>query len=51
MVRTRRELFPYLVAIAPFILAALLIVAGSVLGDASTAAHAFPLPQPAPVGP
>jgi len=51
MVRVRRELFPYLLLMAAFILVILVVVAGIAFGGASTAVHTFPLPQPAPVGP
>jgi hypothetical protein len=51
MVRIQREVFPYLVAVAPLILGVLILVAGLVFAGASTSAHTFPLPQPGPVGP
>lgn len=50
MVRARRGLFPYLVAMLALVLLAILVVTGIAFGGASTAST-FPLPQPAPVGP
>jgi hypothetical protein len=51
MGRSRRQLLPYLLAITPPILVAVIVVMAHISGDLSTAAHPFPLPQPAPVGP
>ena len=51
MVRLRREVFPYLVAVAPLIFGLLIVMAGIVFGGSSVSVHTFPLPQPAPVGP
>jgi len=51
MVRMRREVFPYLLLMAAFILVILVVMAGIAFSGASTAVHTFPLPQPAPVGP
>ncbi len=51
MVRVQRELLPYLLLVAAFILVILVVVAGIAFGGASTAVHTFPVPQPAPVGP
>lgn len=51
MGRLRRQMFPYLLAITPLILVALIVLLAFVHGGASTAAHTFPFPQPAPVGP
>jgi hypothetical protein len=51
MVRMRREVFPYLVAVTPLVLGLLFFVAGLVIGGSMTSAHTLPLPQPGPVGP
>jgi hypothetical protein len=51
MVRMRREVFPYLVAVTPLALGLLIFVAALVIGGSMTSAHTLPLPQPGPVGP
>lgn len=51
MARLQRDMFPYLVAVAPLIIGLLIVAAGLVFGGSSAPADMFPIPQPAPVGP
>ena len=51
MVRLQRERFHYLAAVAPLMLALLILITVHAFGGSSAPVHTFPLPQPAPVGP